>query len=1336
MSRAFRQLVIVLIALGMACASAGAGDPKPDPARPGPPWTVNEALGQLALYPRDAYLQYVALQLARRDGEAELKRAAQQIRRQTRRRGPWGRAGRREQVDLFNLTTGALAVQESLQLDAMTAEVGGGFVDRDPSFPRGRQSIFMGSPAEQNNLRQLGIAMHNHHDTQKNFPAAATFDSKGQKLLSWRVHLLPFLDQQNLYRQFHIDEPWDSPHNRALIAKMPKVYRTAGHTHEDQHKTCFLVSLGETTLFPGRKTVSLRQVVDGTSNTIMLVQVAAEHAVVWTKPDDITLDPKTPLSGIAGAKPGWFHVALADGSVRSIPTTVDPDLLRRLFVRDDGQPMNWEAVYARRPPQSTERESADVDITTLTGPTVRSHPFEEMLAGRKPAVSPLAAAVPESFYYIRFRSLSKLLELADSSDLWATHLFSQSTQDAYSHQVKQRVQTQLCVESNNLLRPFYDLVVKEVAVTGSDLFLREGSDVTLLFRYEQEAVFKAQMDGFLANAAKVHPSAIRSTGSYRGVPFVHLATPDRQVHVFSAYPNQGLHVRSNSRVAFERIIDTLIGPASSAPKSTVSKPLSEAFEFRYMRTLYEINAAEEDGFIYLSDAFIRELVGPVRKITERRRVLCYNHMKMLGHAAMLYRTEHGKAPESLDQLITSACLPEDFGAGRLVCPDDGRYHLSEDGTEGICAVHGQAGRMTPCCEISAEHISATERALYQRFLEEYNRYWRTFFDPIGIRVQATPKSYRLETIVLPLIDNSIYTSMAQMLGGTPAPLDSVPVPRRNIFSMAFKFDKDKMIASEAEAARGAELNNLRKIALAFLNHESAFKRFPPHGEKGAKLSWRVHILPFLEQHALYDRFKLDEPWDSPHNIELLKEMPEIYGSEGTMTRIVGFSGDGAPFGKPQGLQMREIADGTSKTILVVEIGRNKAVPWSKPADLPFDPANPIAALGEIPEEGFNAAFMDGSVRRLPKDISAARLKALATYRGGELVAQQPRPPRTRRPRTLIETRMVEGMLRDFGVPKEDIQALGIAEFLMKGIGDQIGFHIYDAEPTFAFSVSQFIGRMVGGRGRGFDDDMMFLVPLVSSLNSPVYLTVPVQDEQIVDQFLDHLDQVLAKAARRPLDSGFFSVETDFYRLPAKGDSVRCFALEFFSFRFRFFVARVDRALVIATQRIILDDLFAQAAADANARHDADRDSVAHMLVRIRPQSWDRVLADYRLGWAESNRESCLKNLGPLSGVARAYGGTGKQTVDAANDLYGVRYFCPEGGHYTVVHSDGTRTIPPNRMHCSIHGSADAPRQAPAPARDSPLDRLLSEFTGLTAALTFTEEGLRAVLRIDRKPTRP
>ena len=978
-----------------------------------------------------------------------------------------------------------------------------------------------------------------------------------------------------------------------------------------------------------------------------------------------------------------------------------------------------------------EREPAVIEIGTLEGPTIGSHPFEEMLAGREPAFSSLAAAVPEYFYYVRFRSFSKLIGLADSSNLWSTHFFSQSTQEAYSHDIVDRLQTQLCVETSDLLRPFYDEVVQEVALTGSDLFLQEGSDVTLLFRYKQNAAFETKMDGFLENAAKAHPNASRTTGSYRGVAFVHLTMPDRQVHVFSAYPEKGLHIRSNSRVAFERIVDTLKGTASVEPNSTGPKPLSEAFEFRYMRTLYEKDAAEEDGFIYLSDAFIRELVGPVKKITERRRVLCYNHLRMLGHAAMLYRTEHGKAPESLDQLITSECLPKDFGVGRLACLDGGRYQFSDDGTEGVCTVHGRAGRMTPCCEIPVQRITATEQALYEQFLEEYNQYWRTFFDPIGIRVHTTPSSYRLETIVLPLIDNSIYTAMSQVLGGAPQPLDDLPVPKRNIFSMALKFDKETMIASEAEAVRGAELNDLRQVALAFHNYESAFQQFPPRNEIGTKLSWRVHLLPFLELNYLYDRFNLDEPWDSPHNIKLLKDMPEIYGTEGTKTRLVGFSGEGAPMGKPQGLRFGDISDGSSNTIFVVEAGPDKAVPWTKPAELPFDPDNPIAALGNIPDEGFKAAFMDGSVHVLPKGIDAKQLKALVTYNGGEWDEFEPSSPQQDQIGPLIQSGVIEEILREFGVPKEDVQTLDVPEFLIKGIGDQISFHIYDAEPTFAFSISQFVGRTMSSR-RGFDDEFLAVLPIVSSLNSPVYLTFQVQDERIVDRFLNRLDPILAKVARRPLEGGFISLENDFYLLPSAGKPVRCFAFGFAGFRFRIFVARVDNALVMATQPVIIDDLIQQSFG-ASKKAETDSDTNAHLLVRFRPANWQRVLADYRLGWAESNRESCLKNLGPLTGIARAYGGLGEQTLDVAQELYGVRYYCPEGGRYEMSNVGGSSSLPAGCPHCSIHGSAAAPRQAETPAEDSQLDQLLKEFTGMTAALTFTDDGLRAVLRIDRTP---
>src|SRR5207245_8353468 len=117
----------------------------------------------------------------------------------------------------------------------------------------------------------------------------------------------------------------------------------------------------------------------------------------------------------------------------------------------------------------------------------------------------------------------------------------------------------------------------------------------------------------------------------------------------------------------------------------------------------------------------------------------------------------------------------------------------KDGTAGICSHHGHAHFLTPCCEIPVTQVTGAEASEYQDFLREYNQYWRTFFDPIALRIQITPERYRLETIVLPLIDNSIYTVLARAVGGKPEPLDLLPVPKRNIFSLAARLNKRELL---------------------------------------------------------------------------------------------------------------------------------------------------------------------------------------------------------------------------------------------------------------------------------------------------------------------------------------------------------------------------------------------------------------------------------------------------------------------------------------------------------------------------------------------------------------
>src|SRR5207247_4701280 len=108
-------------------------------------------------------------------------------------------------------------------------------------------------------------------------------------------------------------------------------------------------------------------------------------------------------------------------------------------------------------------------------------------------------------------------EALDAGELWGRHLSNQATRDARSQQAGERLKSQLALETNPLLRPSYDLVVEGVAVTGSDLFFREGSDVTLVFKAKQPGGLKAHMDGFLDRAEKAHQDARRSTGRYGDV---------------------------------------------------------------------------------------------------------------------------------------------------------------------------------------------------------------------------------------------------------------------------------------------------------------------------------------------------------------------------------------------------------------------------------------------------------------------------------------------------------------------------------------------------------------------------------------------------------------------------------------------------------------------------------------------------------------------------------------------------------------------------------------------------------------------------------------------------
>ena len=181
-----------------------------------------------------------------------------------------------------------------------------------------------------NNMKMIALALHNYASAHGHFPPVATYDEDGKPLLSWRVLILPYLETggKELYQQFRLDEPWDSPHNKKLIDKMPAEYRFPSQPDETTSAAYFGIA-GPETVFPPDHGVPFREITDGTSNTIMLVE--AKRDIPWTKPEDIPYDSMGEMPRLGGYQKDGFNTAFADGSVHFVSEAVEPEVLQKLI---------------------------------------------------------------------------------------------------------------------------------------------------------------------------------------------------------------------------------------------------------------------------------------------------------------------------------------------------------------------------------------------------------------------------------------------------------------------------------------------------------------------------------------------------------------------------------------------------------------------------------------------------------------------------------------------------------------------------------------------------------------------------------------------------------------------------------------------------------------------------------------------------------------------------------------------------------------------------------------------------------------------------------------------
>jgi len=192
-----------------------------------------------------------------------------------------------------------------------------------------------------NDQKQIALAMHNFSDTYGAFPAGYSADGEGKPLLSWRVHILPFIEGQALYEQFHLDEAWDSPHNKTLIDQMPNFYQSP-HSGAEQGKTTYLGVGGRDGVFVRPQDgdnlgTKIREITDGTSATVMTVEASDARATIWTRPGDFSPNPDDPMKGLRVDPRHGIFLAFADGSVRSLPRSIAEETLMMYFTKSGGE---------------------------------------------------------------------------------------------------------------------------------------------------------------------------------------------------------------------------------------------------------------------------------------------------------------------------------------------------------------------------------------------------------------------------------------------------------------------------------------------------------------------------------------------------------------------------------------------------------------------------------------------------------------------------------------------------------------------------------------------------------------------------------------------------------------------------------------------------------------------------------------------------------------------------------------------------------------------------------------------------------------------------------------
>jgi hypothetical protein len=454
--------------------------------------------------------------------------------------------------------------------------------------------------------------------------------------------------------------------------------------------------------------------------------------------------------GIPGG--AWFRheLRLADRELGKAPGATPPGVPNRVMagttnVEDTfdlfsgGRALAENLQLDRVMPAATE-QVATVEVSSIKGITIAEIDWKTFVKeDAKPALDPLAAAMPADQHAIFFASFAKMLEVADQLDEQGTRLLSFASPRSEDARTRERYERQLCLSASALSRLLGPALVKSVAITGSDPYFVSGTDVAVLFEAANPAALHTLLSARVAAGAHADATAKPVEGKIEGTAYSGFRSPDRKVCSYVARLGEVVVV-TNSLAQLEQLVKA---------HEERTPTLASLAEFKFFRTRYALGAAEESAFLFLSDATIRRWCGPRWRIASSRRVRDQALMSEL-QAAYLDDLVHRR--------VEAGPIHTDLAAA-----DVGDLRLTSSGV--TSSLLGSLDFQTPIAEIPLEKVTQQEADFYQRWRDTYQQNWSWSFDPIGLRLTVNDKQFGGDLTVMPLILNTEYRQFLNFAQG-------------------------------------------------------------------------------------------------------------------------------------------------------------------------------------------------------------------------------------------------------------------------------------------------------------------------------------------------------------------------------------------------------------------------------------------------------------------------------------------------------------------------------------------------------------------------------------------